>query len=240
MRYLFAAALLLLQSLACAAPVRVAVAANFAVPLRALVSAYRHDHPQADIQVTVASTGKLAAQIRQGAPFDLFLAADQRRPEELENEGLARAGSRQTYALGRLALWSRKANLDLGPELLNSGQLSPLALANARTAPYGVAAEAVIATLALPDSVTLVRGENVAQTFHFADSGAAQAAFVAYSQVLGQGGSLWLPPTRLYEPIIQQAVRLTDSPDAARFYRYLFSAPARESIRRAGYAVDGD
>ncbi len=133
---LFVALLGLLLSLSAAAdPVRVAVAANFAKPLETLVALYQRDHPDADIETTVASTGKLAAQIRRGAPFDIFLAADARRPTELDQEGLGVEGSRRVYAMGRLALWSKQDGLDLGPALLKSGDISPLALANPRLAP---------------------------------------------------------------------------------------------------------
>lgn len=238
MRYLLALLLLLMQPPAlAAAPIQAAVASNFANPLRELAALYHGSHPDTTIQLTVASTGKLAAQIRQGAPFDLFLAADVRRPAELEQEGLIVAGSRKTYALGRLVLWSARPGLDLGVELLESGALSPLALANSRLAPYGVAAEAVLAGLALPDTVKLVRGVNVAQTLQFARSGAARAAFVAFSQVHGAGGSLWLPQESRYPAIVQQGVLLNERAAAAAFYRFLFSAEARALIQRAGYGV---
>ncbi len=238
MRYFLAVVLLLMAPLTLAAsPVQVAVAANFANPLRELIALYSQSHPQSPIQITVASTGKLAAQIRQGAPYDLFLAADARRPKELEQEKLIVAGSRKTYALGRLALWSAQTGLDLGPELLESGKLTPLALANPRTAPYGAAAVAVLDGLSIPDSVKLVQGENVAQAFQFANSGAVRAAFVAFSQVRGSGGSLWLPQARRYPPIVQQSVLLTAQPAARDFYRFLFSAEARDMIQSDGYGV---
>lgn len=121
---------------------------------------------------------------------------------------------------------------------MNGGELTPLALANARTAPYGAAAEAVLATLALPESVTLVRGENVGQTFQFIQSGAARAGFVALSQVREAGGSLWLPPAESYPPIRQQAVLLDDRPAARAFYDFLFSDAARQRIEAAGYRLE--
>lgn len=238
MRYLLAVVLLLTQAVAMAStPVRVAVAANFANPLRELVKLYEKDHPDASVQLTVASTGKLAAQIRQGAPFDMFLAADARRPKQLSQENLIVKGSRRTYALGRLALWSPDPNLDLGPKLLEEGRVSPLALANAKTAPYGAAAAAVLARIKLPSSVKLVRGENVAQAWTFAKTGAARAAFVALSQVQGNGGSLWLPPTDRYPPIIQQSVLLETRPEAKAFYDFLFSDAARAVIKHDGYGL---
>lgn len=238
MRHFLVAILLLMPISALAAPpVLVAVASNFANTLDALIVSYQKSHPEAQIQVTVASTGKLAVQIRQGAPYDIFLAADQRRPKELEKEGLVVDGSRKTYALGRLVLWSARPGLDLGPDLLESGKLSPLALANSRLAPYGVAAEAVLAGLAIPDSVTLVRGVNVAQTRQFASSGAAEAAFVAFSQVRGSGGSLWLPQAGRYPPIIQQSVLLSDRSAVQAFYHFLFSDDAKALIRNDGYGT---
>lgn len=220
------------------APVRVAVAANFAGPMRQLVADYQSWHTGAEVAVSVGSTGKLYAQIRQGAPLDLFLAADAARPRQLEQQRRIVAGSRRTYALGVLALWSREPGLALGAALLNGGELTPLALANARTAPYGAAAEAVLATLALPESVTLVRGENVGQTFQFIQSGAARAGFVALSQVREAGGSLWLPPAESYPPIRQQAVLLDDRPAARAFYDFLFSDAARQRIEAAGYRLE--
>lgn len=238
MRYFLVVVLLLFSPLTlAAAPVQVAVAANFANPLRELIVLYSQSHPQSQIRITVASTGKLAAQIRQGAPYDLFLAADARRPRELEQEKLIVAGTRKTYALGRLALWSAQAGLDLGPKLLESGKLSPLALANPRAAPYGAAAVAVLDGLSIPDSVKLVRGENVAQSFQFAKSGAVRASFVAFSQIRGSGGSLWLPQARRYPPIVQQSVLLTSHSAAKDFYQFLFSADARGVIQNDGYGV---
>ena len=186
----------------------------------------------------MASTGKLAAQIRQGAPFDIFLAADQRRPRELASENLLLASSVRTYARGELVLWSPGSGVNLQPSQLARGMVTPLALANARTAPYGVAAEAVLARLQLPASLRLVRAENVAQSYHFARSGAAAAAFVALSQVQDQGGSLWRIPSADYPPIVQQGGRLNDRADTRAFYQYLFSAPARALIRQAGYQVN--
>ncbi|MBF1801479.1 molybdate ABC transporter substrate-binding protein [Alloalcanivorax profundimaris] len=237
MRILVAVIGLLLSLSAAADPVRVAVAANFAKPLETLVALYQRDHPDADIETTVASTGKLAAQIRRGAPFDIFLAADARRPEELDQEGLGVDGSRRIYAMGRLALWSKQDGLDLGPALLKSGDISPLALANPRLAPYGAAGQAVIDHLGLPDSVNIVQGENVGQAWHYASSGAAQAGFVAFSQVRGAGGSLWLPDPALYPAIEQQSLLLVERPAARAFYDFLATEAAGERIEQAGYGL---
>ena len=140
---------------------QVAVAANFAQTLKQLIPLYTKGHPDDRIGVTVASTGKLAAQIRQGAPYDIFLAADQRRPAELAQEGLLLPASIRTYAQGILVLWTPTRGVPLGPESLRQGNVQPLALANARTAPYGVAAEAVLARVNLPVAVKQVTAENV-------------------------------------------------------------------------------
>ncbi|GAA5136562.1 molybdate ABC transporter substrate-binding protein [Alloalcanivorax gelatiniphagus] len=238
MRFLLLlAGLTLSMAVSAAEPVRVAVAANFAKPLETLVALYGRSHPDATIEITVASTGKLAAQIRQGAPFDIFLAADDRRPTELDQEGRGVEGTRRVYALGRLALWSPRAGLDLGPALLESGDLSPIALANPRLAPYGAAGQAVLDTLRLPASVKVVQGENVGQAYHFVSSGAAPAGFVAFSQVRGAGGSLWLPDSGLYPTIEQQSLLLQDRAETRAFYEFLDSDAARARIEEAGYGV---
>jgi len=234
---LLLASLILSMAASAAEPVRVAVAANFAKPLETLVALYGEDHPDVTIETTVASTGKLAAQIRQGAPFDIFLAADDRRPMELHKEGRGVDGTRRVYALGRLALWSPERGLDLGPALLESGDLSPIALANPRLAPYGAAGQAVLDALNLPASVKVVQGENVGQAYHFASSGAARAGFVAFSQVRGAGGSLWLPDSDLYPTIEQQSLLLKDRAETRAFYEFLSSDAARARIEEAGYGV---
>lgn len=220
-----------------ATSIQVAVAANFVQPLRAMVAHYQQRHPENDIALTVASTGKLAAQIRQGAPYDVFLAADARRPRELAEEAFGIASSVRSYARGVLVLWSPLAGQDLSAASLRSGKVQPLALANPRTAPYGLAARYVLDELALPDSVRLVQAENVGQSYHFAHSGAAAAAFVAYSQVREQSGALWQIPVTDYPGINQQAIQLTDQEHVARFYQFLFSEESRAIIRQHGYLV---
>ena len=219
---------------------QVAVAANFAQTLKQLIPLYTKGHPDDRIGVTVASTGKLAAQIRQGAPYDIFLAADQRRPAELAQQGLLLPASIRTYAQGILVLWTPTRGVPLGPESLRQGNVQPLALANARTAPYGVAAEAVLARVNLPVAVKQVTAENVGQSYHFAHSGAAAAAFVALSQVQQQGGSQWRVPAHWYAPIVQQGGLLGANATAQRFYDFLFSPQAQTLIDQAGYRVPDD
>ena len=241
---------LLLAGTAAAAELHVAVAANFLGPLQQLAPVYERTSGH-KLLPSAGASGQLYAQIRQGAPFDVFLSADHERPQQLEAEGLAVAGSRFTYATGRLALWSPKAGAlgSDGASFLKGGNYRFLAIANPKTAPYGLAAQQVLQKLQLWDSLNeqkkLVTGESIAQTQQFAATGNADAAFVAVSQILKPDGSIdgsnWLPPTDLYEPIDQDCVLLTRSTEqgAARdFLRWLKNdAQALKIIRAAGYTV---
>lgn len=237
MRYIFLLLLTCLTSTVSAARIQVAVAANFAQPLRDIVERYQEMHPEADIALTIASTGKLAAQIRQGAPYDLFLAADARRPRELAEEDIGMTDSVRSYARGLLVLWSPEKNLELSTASLRRGEVQPIALANPRTAPYGLAAKHVLHELEIPDSVQLVHAENVGQSYHFAHSGAAAAAFVAYSQVRELSGSLWQIPEDSYPAIIQQGIQLSETPAVSDFYAFLLSKKGQEIIISHGYQV---
>ncbi len=217
----------------------VAVASNFSTTAKVLVE---HFQLQTGHQVKLAfgSTGKHYAQIRHGAPYDLFLAADRLRPQRLEQEGGAIPGSRFTYAHGQLALWRPDAKAVLGAETLKQMR-GPIAIANPRLAPYGRAAQEVIQGLKLEAQLRprLVMGENIAQTYQFVASGNAALGFVAYAQLQRPGvelrGSLWLVPQQLYTPIEQQAVRLTQNPVAMAFSRFLQSDEARTLIQAYGY-----
>jgi molybdate transport system substrate-binding protein len=244
MRLFLALGLLLASAAAHAETALVAVAANFAKPAERLIQGFAAESGH-EIEVSTGSTGTLAAQIRNGAPFTLFLSADERRPEELEAEGLAVAGSRFTYAVGKLVLWGpdpRWVVLDPATSL-NDPKLKHLAMANPELAPYGRAAEETLSALGVWDAVQpkLVRGEDVAQTYQFVASGNAELGFVALSQVLDQSGSRWEVPQDLYAPIRQQAVLLKPGEGnaaAKAFLDYLRSEPAREIIRAAGYGVE--
>ncbi len=158
------------------------------------------------------STGQLFTQISQGAPFDMFLAADQQRPGRAEDEGLAVPGSRFTYATGKLALWSATPGLlDAGPGVLATQAVAHVAIANPVTAPYGAAALEAIAALGMTEALApkLVEGQSISQTYQFAVTGNAAAAFVALAQLAGQeDGSVWTLPEELYAPIRQDAVLL--------------------------------
>jgi len=186
------------------------------------------------------STGKLYAQIVNGAPFDVFLAADVERPARLEADGRAVPGCRFTYALGRLALWSRDATrVDDAGEVLRSAEFNRLAIANPRLAPYGRAAREALLALGLWEALQprLVLGENIAQTHVFVYTGNADLGFVAWSQILagGAGGSHWLVPAALHEPVEQQAVALRDNGPVRAFVDFLRSPDARQIIREFGY-----
>ncbi len=220
---------------------RVAVAANFLPVLRDLDAAFTERGHR--LKISSGSTGKLYAQIVHGAPFDLFLAADRARPERLEREGRSVPGSRFTYAVGRLVLWSpAPARFNDGLRWLREGRFRRLAIANPQTAPYGRAARQFLRRHDLwrPLQARLVRGESVSQALQFVASGNAEAGLVALSQVIGRTGSRWPVPAAEHEPIAQQAVLLVrgaDNPAARAFHAFLQSPPARRIIRAAGYAL---
>jgi molybdate transport system substrate-binding protein len=237
-------ALLLGPSAAHAETALAAVAANFAKTAQELIDRFAAETGH-EIRISTGSTGNLAAQIRNGAPFAVLLAADERRPAELESEGLAVPGSRFTYAVGKLVLWGTDPRwVLLDPSTaLNDPELKRLAIANPELAPYGRAAEEALTALGAWDAVQpkLVRGEDVGQVFQFVSSGNADLGFLALSQVLDQSGSRWEVPQDLYTPILQQAVLLgpgKDNAAAKAFLDYLRSEPARDLIRAAGYGVE--
>jgi molybdate transport system substrate-binding protein len=234
-----------------AAEVRVAVAANFTAPCEEIGRAFEKASGH-HVAISSGSSGKLAAQIQNGAPFEVLLAADAERPALLEKDGLAVAGSRFTYAFGRLVLWSPDpALVDGAGKVLASSSFRHLAIANPKLAPYGAAAEQVLDGLGLLERLTprLVQGEDIGQTFQFVGSGAAELGFVALSQLRAAAGgsagakikgSLWIVPEASYRPIGQQAVLLVrgkDSPAARAFLDFLKSAEARGVIERYGYGL---
>ncbi|MXW01026.1 MAG: molybdate ABC transporter substrate-binding protein [Holophagales bacterium] len=234
--------LLLAASGASAGEVTIAVAANAAEAVEALAADFeqRTGHR---VTVTVGSTGKLYAQILHGAPFDVFLAADQERPRLLVEQGLAVEGSRLTYAVGRLVLWSPDAEVDAA-HTLRAGSFRRLAIANPDLAPYGAAARDALRELGLWESLRskIVVGENVGHSFTMAASGNAELGFVALSSVLSQGGSYWEVPPDLHRPIRQDAVLLdrAGGTTAARaFHLFLGSPKALATIEAFGFVVDG-
>ncbi|QEP44995.1 molybdate ABC transporter substrate-binding protein [Ectothiorhodospiraceae bacterium BW-2] len=241
LRSLSALALLIVTALAQADEVRVAVAANFTAAMREIASAFEQSSGHQTV-ISYGSTGKLYAQIIHGAPFDLFLAADQVRPEKLE--GNQQASGRFTYAIGKLVLWSSDAKRQIDAEALKKADFSHLALANPKTAPYGVAAMEVMQNLGIYPQLQrkLVTGDSIAQTHQFVSTGNAQLGFIALAQiVLDSSGSRWLVPDGLYTPIRQDAVLLTrgnDNRAARALIDYLQSDTARTIIRKYGYATE--
>lgn len=199
-----------------------------------------------EITLVLGSTGKHYAQIRNGAPFDLFFAADAKRPQLLQSGGEGVAETCFTYALGRLVLWSSDPDfVDGRGDVLKSNRFRRLAIANPRLAPYGLAAQQVLQSLELwsPLEKQLVRGENVAQTFQFVSSGNVELGFVAWSQVRRpdhpSGGSYWLVPETLHQPIEQQAILLRDSAAAREFLAFVRSNSVRQIITNHGYGAPG-
>lgn len=243
---LLATAALLVPAPATAGEVKAAVAANFADAMNELVPAFTEATGH-EVLPVFGSTGKHYAQIVNGAPFALFLAADIERPRRLEEAGLAVAGSRFTYAVGRLALWSRDGGLvDEEGSVLARGGFHRLAIANPELAPYGRAAMEAIEALGLRERLEpkLVRGETIAQAFQYVRTGNARLGFVALSQLRRPGdppgGSSWVLPRRLHRPIEQQAVLLRDDAAARAFLDFLRGAEARAIIERYGYTAESD
>ena len=229
-----------------AGEVQVAVAANFAGPMEKLAEQFQKDTGHKAVLASGA-TGKFYAQIRNGAPFEVLLSADDETPARLEAEGQVVAKSRFTYAVGRLVLWSAKANyVDAAGAVLKTGDFTHLAIANPKTAPYGAAAVAVINKLGLTARLQprLVQGENIAQAFQFASTGNAELGFVAQAQVWRDGkftaGSGWIVPATMHAPIRQDAALLTrgaKNPAAQALLDYLRSDKAKALIRAYGYEV---
>jgi len=229
-----------------AAEAQIAVAANFAEPIKAIASVLQKTTGHT-LKISVGATGGLYAQIRNGAPFDLLLAADTKTPAQLEADGLAQPGSRFTYATGKLVLWSADAaRVDAQGAVLKGGAFRKLALANPKTAPYGAAAVQTMDKLGLTAALTpkLVQGESIGQTYNFAFTGNAEIAFVAMSQVLEggrlKGGSMWVVPQNLYAPIEQGAVLLkrgANNEAAVALLQLLKSPNIKDLIRSYGYGV---
>jgi molybdate transport system substrate-binding protein len=220
----------------------IAVASNFQPALEVIAGQFTAQTGQR-VELISGSTGKHYAQILQGAPFDLFFAADSERPRRLEQAGIALPGTRFRYAEGELVLWSPQADrVDPQGEILRDGSFRRLAIANPRLAPYGLAAQQTLQSLGLWDGLQdrLVRGENIAQAFHFVHSGNAELGLLARSQIVttAVGGSYWMVPRDLHRAIEQHAVLLREGEAARAFLRYVRSPAALEIIHRFGYAAD--
>jgi molybdate transport system substrate-binding protein len=226
--------------------VQVAVAANFTAPMQKIATAFEKDTGHKAV-LAFGATGKFYAQIVNGAPFEVLLAADDATPAKLEAEHRTVPGTRFTYATGKLVLWSAQDGyVDDHGQVLQTGHYAHLAIANPRTAPYGAAAVETLTRLNLYDRVRgkLVQGENIAQAHQFVSTGNAQLGFVALSQVYRDGkftaGSGWIVPANLHAPIRQDAVILARggaNPAARALEDYLKSDKARGIMRSYGYAL---
>lgn len=238
--------LALLPGVVSAAEVRVAVAANFTAPMQKISADFERDTGHKAV-LSFGATGKFYAQINNGAPFEVLLAADDETPARLEREGQAVAGSRFTYAVGRLVLWSaREGRVDADGAVLRQGAFGHLAVANPKTAPYGAAAFEVLGKLGLLAALQpkLVQGENIAQAHQFVLTGNAELGFVALSQVMKDGklsgGSAWIVPAGLHAPLRQDAALLAKgktNPAAAALLAYLRGDKAQASLRAYGYEI---
>ena len=219
----------------------VATASNFTAPMQRIATRFEELTGQS-ITVVPGSTGKHYAQVVNGAPFDVLLAADTLRPALLEQNGYTIAGSRFTYAVGKLVLWTPQPETSvIDDQVLRQGAFRHLAIAHPTLAPYGAAARQVLEALGLWSRYEqrLVRGENVSHAFNFVRSGNAELGFVALSQVVDPehpvGGSYWIVPQTLYAPIEQQAVLIRDSEVARRFMSFVRSDEGLTIINAHGY-----
>ncbi|MCW2290142.1 molybdate transport system substrate-binding protein [Pseudomonas sp. BIGb0408] len=226
--------------------VQVAVAANFTAPMQAIASAFEKDTGHS-VQASYGATGQFYAQISNGAPFEVFLSADDSTPAKLEKEGQSVDGSRFTYAIGKLVLWSPKDGVvDDRGAVLEKGDFKHLSIANPKAAPYGLAATQTLAKLGLSDALKgkIVEGQNITQALQFVSTGNAELGFVALSQVYKDdqitSGSAWVVPETMYEPIRQDALILkkgATNPAAKALVDYLKGPKAAEIIKAYGYQL---
>ncbi|MGE0522730.1 MAG: molybdate ABC transporter substrate-binding protein [Variibacter sp.] len=229
---------------ASAAETNVAVAANFTAAAKDIAAAFKQKTGH-DAVLSFGSSGQFFTQIKQDAPFQVFLSADDERPKKLAEEGLGVKDSVFTYAVGKLVLWSKNADLVKGESTLKDGKFAKIAIANPKAAPYGAAAVETLKAAKAYDALEskIVQGNNIGQTFQFVDSGNAELGFVALSQLAGKTeGSRWLVPQALYTPIRQDAVLLKkgESNEAAKaFLAFLKGPEARAVIEKYGYAMGG-
>ena len=223
-----------------AAQTNVAVAANFTDAAKEIAAAFQKKTGHEAV-LSFGASGQFYTQITQDAPFQVFLSADDERPKKLVDDGLGIADSRFTYAIGKLVLWSRNADLVKGEATLKANAFTKLSIANPAAAPYGAAAIETIKALKIYDAVQpkVVQGNSISQAFQFIDSGNAELGFVALSQLAGNtSGSRWLVPAALYTPIRQDAVLLkkgASNEAATAFISFLKGPEARAVIEKYGY-----
>lgn len=243
-KIIFAAGVLAASFSIAAQEVKVAVAANFTAPIKEIAPIYEKETGDKLI-LSFGSTGAFYAQIKNGAPFDVLLAADSETPAKIQSEGLAVEGTSFTYAVGKLVLWSSSEEFEADPKSLSSDSVRYVAVANPKLAPYGAAAYEVMEKLKLTDVVKpkLVQGDNIGKTYQFVKSGSAQAGFIALSQCWKDGkftsGSGWIVPQDMYKQIRQDAVLLKKGEDneaARRFLDFMQNNEQAAKIREAfGY-----
>lgn len=227
--------------------IHTAVAANFTAAMKEIAAQFEQQSPH-QVVLSFSSSGKIFAQIKNGAPYQVFLSADQAKPAALEAAGLIAPEQRYTYAVGALALWSATPDfVDQQHTRLSQGAFNKLAFANPKLAPYGSAATQVLDALGLTESTRTkwVQGENIAQTYQFVATGNADLGFVALSQLMDKGqirsGSAWIIPSELYSPIRQDIVLLKSaehSEGAKALFEYLRSDAARAIIHSYGYKTE--
>ncbi len=238
------AMLLLAVSGAKAAQINVAVAANFTEPAKEIAAAFKRKTGHEAV-LSFGASGQFYTQITQGAPFQVFLSADDARPRKLVEDGLAVPGSRFTYAIGKLVLWSRTPGLVKGEETLREGDFAKLSICNPAAAPYGLAAVEAMKSLRLYEAMQpkLVEGATITQAYQFVETGNAELGFVALSQLTGNdAGSRWIVPQELYPPIRQDVVLVKSAADneaANAFIAFLKEPEARAVIEKYGYVLDG-
>jgi molybdate transport system substrate-binding protein len=244
-RLIFAIATWVLTSTSVpAAQTNIAVAANFTEAAKEIAAAFKQKTGHAAV-LSFGASGQFYAQITQGAPFEVFLSADEARPKKLADDGLAVAKSRFTFAIGKLVLWSKTPGLVKGEATLKAASFAKLSICNPLAAPYGAAAVETMKSLRLYESLQpkLVEGANITQAYQFVETGNAELGFVALSQLTGpETGSRWLVPQQLYSPIRQDAVLLNSgaaNPAATGFIAFLKSPEARAIIEKYGYVIDG-
>jgi len=226
--------------------VQVAVAANFTAPIQAIAADFEKDTGH-KLVAAYGATGQFYTQIKNGAPFEVFLSADDTTPEKLEKEGDTVKGSRFTYAIGTLALWSAKEGyVDGKGEVLKKNEYQHLSIANPKAAPYGLAATQVLEKLKLTEATKakIVEGQNITQAYQFVSTGNAELGFVALSQIYKDGkvtsGSAWVVPANMHDPIKQDAVILNNGKDSAAakaLVDYLKGPKAAAVIKSYGYQL---
>ncbi|MGO8738525.1 molybdate ABC transporter substrate-binding protein [Rhodoblastus sp.] len=225
-----------------AAQVQVAVAANFTEPAKEIAALFKRKTGN-DVLLSFGASGVFYTQITHGAPFQILLSADEERPKSAVENGFGVAGSRFTYAIGKLVLWSKVIDVTMGDEALKSGAFAKLSIANPKSAPYGAAAIETMKALGVYDKLEpkLVQGTSIGQAFQFVDTKNAEAGFVALSQLYRmKEGTRWVVPARLYAPIRQDAVLLkrAEHDEAAKaFLAFLKGPEARAIVERFGYAL---